>query len=223
MRFIRIAFMALLGMFFMASSAFAFFHNTAKIETRSGIPLPALQHGLVEPINNRFDAILALSHRMLTYGTWEEQARAEFIEVLNFTNNANTQTWWGYAPGDVLNSDANPWHLPTHAKLRGAHELMARLHANFGTDGTVVNLYDTLNNETYGLLGICAYSATGFDTSLPVKPDWTHFADAMQEHVSLHTKQFGTAFLVLLAGIAMFVATQRWRRNHYTRRLLAND
>ncbi len=196
MRFIRIAFLAVVGVLALAFMAHASSHGSMQVKTRTGIPLPALLHDQVGPLNANFDAILSLSHRMLTYHErdWDTQARAEFLEVLDLTKDADAATWWGYAPGDVLNSDANPWHLPTHAKLRGAHELMTRLYANFGTEKRVVELFDKMNRDMFGLMGVCRYGDTTFNTAQPVKPDWSRV------DMNVVYAQLGLGLAILLIG-----------------------
>ncbi len=209
MRFIRIAFLAFLGVLALAFTAHASSHGSMQVKTRTGIPLPALMHDQVGPLNANFNAILSLSHRMLTYHghEWNTADRAAFMEVLDFTQHANSETWWGYAPGDVLNSDANPWHLPTHAKLRGAHELMTRLHASFGTETAVITLFDKMNTEMFGLMGVCRYADTTFNTAQPVNPDWS------QTDLNLVYARLGLGLAILLVGGAtLTVAIRKLRQ-----------
>lgn len=142
--------------------------------TPTGIPLAPLKHDQITPLYNHFGTILNAAYDMAKNPEWEGQAREDFINVLTFTRHTYGNAWWGYAPGDVLNSDANPWHLPTHAYLRGAYELLERMRKAEPSNPAITKLYDTVNNDMYGLMGTCYYSNTPFNTLDNVTPDWSN-------------------------------------------------
>jgi hypothetical protein len=183
MRILRTFILTVMAVVFSSVLAFASSHGSAQVHTQSGIPLSPLQHGQVLPLYDNYAAIVTLAERTAPALTGTEHAA--FTEVLDFTARTYNKAWWfnnavsSILFGNVLESDTNPGHLPVHAYLRGAYELLARMQQADPLNPAIAGLYDKVNLEMNGMMSLCAYSATPFNTAQIVRADWS------QQHLSI--------------------------------------
>lgn len=214
MRFIIACLAACMVLLGITGTAFASAHSSAEVTTANGLPLAPLKHAQVEPLYQHFPEIMAAAHKATNNQDWQGKERNEFNDVFAFTRNTYRNALWGYAPGDVLNSDANPWHLPTHAYLRGGYELLERLRNAHPADPDINALFTKVNNAMFGLMGTCYYSGTPFSTTDDVRPDWSR---TELPPLVFQTGLFLTLLAAAVASIA--VAAARNRPQPYARQL----
>lgn len=200
MRFFRTFILTIAALLIGNALAFASNHDKAIVNTKSGIPLAALKHEQILPIYNNYAAIIKLARSVDADATWTSTDHDAFTEVLSFTDTTyskaarfnNLAATWLF--GDVLTVDTNPGHLPTHAALRGAMDLLDRMQKAHGADPAISALFTKVNDAMYGLMGTCAYSNTPFNTNDVVHADWSHQS----------LKLLGSGLFAVLMAAAMF-------------------
>lgn len=210
MRYLRILLLTCLALLSSFTFASAGYHNYKSFETGGGNILSPMMHDQIEPIWKNHGAIADLAAAALADQTWTGPERDAFFDVYTFGRTAYRNTLWGYAPGDVLNSDANPWHLPTHAYIRADFWMLEALHKAFPENAAITERYYLVNDAMNGLMGLCRYSSVGFDTATTVGADWS----LIQPQLNQLLQVLAAIALALLSAALMALALlgQRQRK-----------
>jgi hypothetical protein len=189
------------------------------LSERIGVEIPEILHGQKAVFDAHRAEVLALAAEVAPDD-------ATVRELSSYVADQYRAAWFGLMPG-AMESDASPFHLPTHGYLAGTRALMLHLEKP-----EILALMAKTDQERVKALGkeisadlmaagtmsmeVCAESATAFNTTQPVAPNWDlAYQDTATKVVIMLLIAAGIALAAFVAGVLTLLlkaAERRWFR-----------